>query len=54
MVKGLGTSAHQLRKDVGHKTGLKGILFSLKLNLGQNNCLYMEKRVAKKLLPLPF
>ena len=36
-----------------HKTGLKGMLISLEMNLGQNNCLYVEKRVAKKLLSLP-
>ena len=37
-----------------HKKGLKGILISLEMDLGQNNCLYMEKRVTKKLLSLPF
>ena len=37
-----------------HTTGLKGILISLEINLGQNNFLYMEKRVTKKLLSLPF
>ena len=37
-----------------HKTGLKGILISLEMNLVQNHCLYIEKIVAKKLLSLQF
>ena len=37
-----------------HKTGLKATLISLEMELGQNNCFYMEKGVAKKLLSLPF
>ena len=32
-----------------HKTGLKGIFISLEMNLGQNNCLNMDKRVAKNI-----
>ena len=37
-----------------HATGIKDILISLEMNLGQNSFLYMEKRVTKKLLSLPF
>ena len=37
-----------------HTTGLKGILISLEMNLGQNNFLYIEERVTKKLLSLLF
>ena len=34
-----------------NRTGLKGTLIFLEMNLGQNNCLCMEKRVAKIIVP---
>ena len=45
----LCTQPQKRYQDI-HKTGLKGIQISLEMNLGQNNYIYMEKRVNKKLL----
>ena len=50
MVKGSGTSGKMWVYQDLLKTELKGILIFLEMNLDQNNCLYKEKRVAKKLL----
>ena len=58
MVKGwvflLTTSGKMWVYQDLHATGIKDILISLEMNLGQNSFLYMEKRVTKKLLSLPF